>query len=327
MRYIVAIISTILTLSWCPMSSFNTLPIFVALVEAGSFSKAGEQLNTSKSAVSKRISQLESDLGVRLFNRTTRSLTLTEAGEEYYDYASQAISLAKEAEYAVSRLQAKPKGKLKISVPMTFGRLYVSNLIPTFLALYPDIQIEMVMDDKRQDFIKQGFDIGIRIGQLEDSSLVAKKIALCRSVICASEAYLAKHGTPQKPHDLNDHNCLYYSYFRAGQDWLFHKKADKKENAFIKVTPKGNYRVNNSDALHDAAIAGLGIVNMPTFIVGPDLVRNKLTQILTHYPQPIHGIYAIFPERKHLAAKVRVFIDFLQQEIGGDTPIWDQGLS
>jgi len=309
------------------MSNFNTLPIFVALVEAGSFSKAGEQLNTSKSAVSKRISQLESDLGVRLFNRTTRSLTLTEAGEEYYDYASQAISLAKEAEYAVSRLQAKPKGKLKISVPMTFGRLYISHLIPKFLALYPDIQIEMIMDDKRQDFIKQGFDIGIRIGLLEDSSLVAKKIALCRSVICASNAYLSNSGIPQTPSDLSQHNCLYYSYFRAGQDWLFHKKPDKKESDFIKVTPKGNYRVNNSEALHDAALAGLGIANMPTFIVGPDLANKKLTQVLTNYPQPIHGIYAIFPERRHLAAKVKVFIEFLQQEIGGDTPIWDQGLS
>lgn len=311
------------------MSTFNSLPIFVALVEAGSFSKAGEQLNSSKSAVSKRISQLEDELGVRLFNRTTRSLTLTQAGEEYYDYASRALALAKEAEYAVSRLQEKPKGKLKISVPMTFGRLYIARLIPSFMSLYPDIQIEMIMDDKRQDFIKQGFDIGIRIGQLEDSSLVAKKIANCRSFICASTAYLEQHGRPEKPDDLRHHNCLYYSYFRAGQDWLFHKPGDKKTDhnaALIKVPAKGNYRVNNSDALHYAALEGLGIVNMPTFIVGPDILANKLEAILTDYPQPIHGIYAIFPERKHLAAKVRVFIDFLQAKIGSDIPIWDQGL-
>jgi DNA-binding transcriptional LysR family regulator len=311
------------------MSTFNSLPIFVALVEAGSFSKAGEQLNSSKSAVSKRISQLEDELGVRLFNRTTRSLTLTQAGEEYYDYASRALALAKEAEYAVSRLQEKPKGKLKISVPMTFGRLYIARLIPSFMSLYPDIQIEMIMDDKRQDFIKQGFDIGIRIGQLEDSSLVAKKIANCRSFICASTTYLEQHGRPEKPDDLRHHNCLYYSYFRAGQDWLFHKPGDKKTDhnaALIKVPAKGNYRVNNSDALHYAALEGLGIVNMPTFIVGPDILANKLEAILTDYPQPIHGIYAIFPERKHLAAKVRVFIDFLQAKIGSDIPIWDQGL-
>jgi len=316
------------------MSTFNSLPIFVALVEAGSFSKAGEQLNSSKSAVSKRISQLEDELGVRLFNRTTRSLTLTEAGEEYYDYASQALALAKEAEYAVSRLQKKPKGKLKISVPMTFGRLYIARLIPTFMALYPDIQIEMIMDDKRQDFIKQGFDIGIRIGQLEDSSLIAKKIATCRSLICASSTYLELHGRPQKPDDLRDHNCLYYSYFRAGQDWHFHSKKDKKNGELsvpntaplIKVPAKGNYRVNNSDALHYAALEGLGIVNMPTFIVGPDILANRLEPLLIDYPQPTHGIYAIFPERKHLTTKVRIFIDFLQAHIGADTPVWDQGL-
>ena len=316
------------------MTNFNSLPIFVALVESGSFSKAGEQLNTSKSAVSKRISQLEDELGVRLFNRTTRSLTLTEAGEAYYDYASQALALAKEAEYAVSRLQAKPKGKLKISVPMTFGRLYIAHLIPSFMALYPDIQIEMIMDDKRQDFIKQGFDIGIRIGQLEDSSLIAKKIATCRSVICASPTYLTQHATPLTPHELNEHNCLYYSYFRAGQDWLFHKKTNKKTLNFltsdtrgmIKIPAKGNYRVNNSDALHYAALAGLGVVNMPTFIVGEDIKQKNLTVILQDYPQPIHGIYAIFPERKHLSAKVRLFIDFLEEYIGSETPVWDQGL-
>lgn len=317
------------------MLAFNTLPIFVTLVEAGSFSKAGEQLNCSKSAVSKRISQLEDELGVRLFNRTTRSLTLTQAGEEYYDYASQAFSLAKEAEYAVSRLQAKPKGKLKISVPMTFGRLHVAPLIPRFMDKYPDIQIEMIMDDKRQDFIKQGFDIGIRIGELEDSSLIATKLADCYSYICASPSYLKKHGRPLKPDDLMTHNCLYYSYFRAGQDWRFHKKTDKQikpnshynSSAFIKVPAKGNYRVNNSDALHYAALEGLGIVNMPSFIVGQDIKEQTLEVILSDYPQPLHGIYAIFPERKHLAKKVRVFIDFLQAHIGADIPVWDQGIN
>lgn len=309
------------------MTHFNSLPIFVALVEAGSFSKAGEQLNSSKSAVSKRISQLEDELGVRLFNRTTRSLTLTEAGEEYYDYASQALALAKEAEYAVSRLQAKPKGKLKISVPMTFGRLYIACLIPSFLSRYPDIQIEMIMDDKRQDFIKQGFDIGIRIGDLEDSSLIAKKIAVCRSVICASSHYLEQNGSPEKPDDLRDHNCLFYSYFRAGQDWHFYKHKDTKNQQLIKVPAKGNYRVNNSDALYEAAIVGLGVVNMPTFIVGPDIRTKKLEQVLIDYPLPVHGIYAIFPERKHLPTKVRVFIDFLQEQIGTEVPIWDEELT
>ena len=312
------------------MTSFNALPIFVALVETGSFSKAGEYLNSSKSAVSKRITQLENELGVQLLNRTTRSLTLTEAGEAYYDYASQAFALAQEAANAVSLMQAKPKGKLKLSVPMTFGRLYIAPLIPAFMAQYPDIQIEMIMDDKRQDFIKQGFDIGIRIGQLEDSSLVAKKLADCQSYLCAAPAYLDKQGTPKKPEDLTRHNGLYYSYFRAGQDWQFLKKSVRcrnyQDSDFIRVAAKGNYRVNNSDALYEAALAGLGIVNMPTFIVGPAIRETQLIPLLTDYPQPLHGIYAIFPERKHLTAKVRVFIDFLQEKIGKETPVWEQGL-
>jgi len=300
------------------MVNFSAIPVFVAVVECGSFSLAGERLGTSKSAVSKRISQLEKNLGVRLLHRTTRRLKLTEAGEHYYDYARKAFATACEGEDAITQLQGQPQGVLSISTPMAFGRLHIAPLISGFLTENPNIRMNMTMDDKMVDLVEGGFDVAIRIGNLPDSSLIARRLAPCRSVLCASPDYIVKFGTPETPADLRQHNCLFYSYFLGGTEWIFEGPAGQ-----VKVQPQGNYQVNNSEALREALLDGLGICQVPTFIVGADLSSGLLVPLLEEYPLPMHSIYAVFPERKYLPAKVRVFLDFVKEHLGEEKPYWD----
>lgn len=202
-------------------SQFSDLPIFVSVVECGSFSSAAKQLHLTKSAVSKRINHLEDKLGSRLLNRTTRKLSLTEAGERYYEYAAQALNLARQGVDAVTELQGEPRGRLKITAPMTFGVLHVAPLISEFLSRYPKVEVDLQLEDQMVDLVAGRFDLGIRIGHLPDSNLIAKRLAPCRTVLCASPDYVSRMGSPSKPDDLAQHNCLRYSYFRGGNEWLF----------------------------------------------------------------------------------------------------------
>ncbi|AVT48048.1 LysR family transcriptional regulator [Shewanella baltica] len=290
------------------MEHFSALPIFVTVVECGSFSLASQKLGLSKSAVSKRITLLEQSLGIQLLHRTTRSLSLTEAGARYFDYVRPAVKLAADGLDAISELQQAPQGSLRIAVPMVFGRLHIGPLIPEFLRRYPKIQLQMQMDDKTTDLIAGGFDLAIRIGELPDSSLIARKIAPCLSVICASPEYLARHAAPQTPQQLSQHNCLFYSYFRDGVEWTFLSPQDP-----TRIQPNGNYQVNNSDAIHQATLDGLGIANLPRFMVDSDLQAGRLQALLADHPLPEHGIYAVYPQRKHLPTKVSVLIEFLME--------------
>lgn len=300
------------------INQFADLPVFVTVVDCGSFSQAAKQLNLTKSAVSKRISHLEDGLGIRLLNRTTRKLSLTEAGQRYYDYASQALSLAKRGVDAVSELHGSPQGRLKITAPMTFGVLHVAPLISEFLSRYPEVEIDLQLEDKMVDLVEGGFDLGIRIGHLPDSNLIAKRLAPCRTVLCASPSYVEKMGAPQKPADLADHNCLRYSYFRGGNEWLFlHQEQE------FKVLPRGNFIVNNSEAIRRALITGIGVAQMPTFIIGKELRSGTLVNLMPEYRLPEHFLYAVYPQRKHMPLKVRMFIDFLSEKLGSDTPYWD----
>ncbi|EGT3626701.1 LysR family transcriptional regulator [Morganella morganii] len=292
------------------MEHFSALPIFVTVVECGSFSLAGQKLGLSKSAVSKRITLLEQSLGIQLLHRTTRSLSLTEAGARYFDYVRPAVKLAEEGLDAISELQQAPQGNLRIAVPMVFGRLHIAPLIPEFLRRYPKIQLQMQMDDKTTDLIAGGFDLAIRIGDLPDSSLIARKIAPCLSVICASPEYLARHAAPHTPQQLSQHNCLFYSYFRDGVEWTF-----LSPQGTTRIRPNGNYQVNNSDAIHQATLDGLGIANLPRFMVDADLQAGRLQALLADHPLPEHGIYAVYPQRKYLPTKVSVLIEFLMEKL------------
>ena len=300
------------------MDTFSAIPVFIAVVENGSFSKAADKLGTSKSAVSKRISQLENTLGVKLLHRTTRRLSLTEAGEHYFHHVHKAMTAATEGVDAVTQLQGKPKGTLKISTPMSFGRLHLAPLVTDFLTHYPDITLNMTMDDKKVDLVEQGFDVAIRAGEMKDSTLIARSLASCRSVICASPEYLRKHGTPTTPDALMNHNCIRFSYDYNGNEWVFHR--DGKQQ---KIKVDGNYQVNNSEALQAAALDGLGIAKIPTFVIGKDIMNGRLVPLFESYPLPIQTFYAVFPERRHLPAKVRVFLDFIIEKLESDQPYWE----
>ena len=299
-------------------SGYAALPAFVAVVEHGNFSAAAQKLNITKSAVSKRIVGLEDTLGVKLFTRTTRTMQLTEAGERLADYARNAIDLASEGFAAISDLQESPKGTLKISAPMTFSRLHLVPFLSEFFTRFPEIDVTLNMNDDLISLAEGGFDIGIRIGKLQDSSLIAKRMVDCPSVLCASPRYLEKIGVPEDPQALETHNCLYYSLFQAGVEWTF-----TKHRQTYKVRPRGNFVVNNSDAIAQALLDGIGIAQMPTFIVAPYLQSGELVPILNSYALPKHAVYAMYPERKHLPQKVRVFIEFLTEKWGENTAYWD----
>jgi len=300
------------------MEGFGAIPVFVAVVEQGGFSPAARMLGISKSAVSKRINLLEHNLGIKLLHRTTRKLSLTEAGEHFFEHAVIANNAAKDAQDAVAQLQGEPQGRLRINTPMSFGRLHVSPLIPVFLKRYPKITIDMIMDDKVVDMVGGGFDIAIRSGKLPDSNLIARKLAPLKSVLCASPAYIENNGYPETLDDLKQHNCLLFSYSRDLKEWRFTRNGISES-----IEVSGNYQVNNSEALRDAMLQGLGIGRLPTFVAGPDIKSGKLVPLFESYEMLQQSIYAVFLERQFMPAKVRAFLDFSIDYFGGEQPYWD----
>lgn len=300
------------------MEGFGAIPVFVAVVENGGFSAAARTLGISKSAVSKRINQLEANLGVRLLHRTTRKLSLTEAGERYFEHAAQALTAAGQAEDAVTELQGEPQGNLKISSPMSFGRLHVAPLIPKLLQRYPKLQIDLVMDDRKVDLVAGGFDVAIRAGNLPASTLIARKLAPVRQVLCASPDYIDRYDRPGTPAELSGHNCVLYSYSSDAGEWTLIGESGPET-----VTVSGSYQVNNSEALLEALREGIGIGRLPTFVAGPDLKTGRLVKLFESYRLPDFTLYAVFPERQYLPAKVRAFLDFAIEYFGGDKPYWD----
>jgi DNA-binding transcriptional LysR family regulator len=300
------------------MESFAAIPIFVTVVETGGFSPAAKQLGISKSAVSKRVTQLEEQLGAKLLHRTTRKLSLTEAGEHYFQHARMAHQAAKDAKDAVDQLQGEPQGRLRINAPMSFGRLHLAPLIPEFLKRYPKINIDLVMEDKVSDLIGDGFDIAIRGGNLSSSSLVARKLAPLKNILCVSPEYIKHHGKPTQLEELHEHNCLIFTHSHDVKEWIFIKAG---QTYAIEVT--GNYQVNNSEALKEAILQGVGIGRLPTFVAGQELKKGKLIALFEDYRMPDKSINAVFPERQYMPTKVRAFIDFAIEYFGGDTPYWD----
>ncbi|WP_428035288.1 LysR family transcriptional regulator [Amphritea sp.] len=303
------------------MDTMGAIPVFVAVVQYGGFSPAARFLGISKSAVSKRISQLEQQLGVKLLHRTTRKLSLTEAGEHYFEHALKANLAARDAEDAVAQLQGEPQGRLRINTPMSFGRLHMAPMIPKFLKKYPRIRIDLVMDDKRLDLVSGGFDLAIRGGALPDSTLVARRLATLNSVLCASPDYLERHGYPQQLDDLLQHNCLSFSYSNDVKEWSF-----TQGNQRHSVVVSGNYQVNNSEALLEAVRQGLGIARLPTFVAGPDIRTGRLKVLFPEYKMPELAINAVLIERQYMPAKVRAFLDFAIEYFGSETPYWEQGI-
>jgi DNA-binding transcriptional LysR family regulator len=300
------------------MDSFNAIPIFVAVAKHGSFTLAARELGLSKSAISKRITQLEAELAAQLIYRSTRKLSLTEAGERYYQHALSATISAQNAEDAVSELLGDPQGLLKVHVAMSFGLLHVAPLIPVFLKRYPKINIELIMDDNVIDIVAQGFDLSIRAGELPDSTLIARRLAPLKSVVCISPEYVSQTAL-KAPSDLAQENCLLYSYSSNAARWEFTLNGKKEQ-----VNVKGNYRVNSSEALKKSILQGCGIGRLPTFVAGEYIRSGKLIHVFSEYSMAEKKIYAVYPERNYVPAKVRVFLDFCLEYFGKDRPYWDK---
>jgi len=300
------------------VTAISDLEIFARVARTGNMSAAGREMGLSPAVVSKRVSQLEERLGARLFQRTTRHLTLTETGAGYFKRVVDILSLCEEAEDFVSRRNTKPRGLLKITMPTTFSRLHIAPYLGAFLSRYPDIELDVQATDNFIDIIREGFDLAIRIGELEDSSLVARKIAPDNRVICAAPAYLAKNGTPTTLADLDLHNCL-----SAGAQDVWRLEGPEGERH---VRTNGNLRSNSGEIIREALRAGLGLGLRSIWDLGPELKTGELKVVLPQYRGSSNvAIYAVYPCREFMPAKVNVFIEFLA-EIYGQEPYWDKGL-
>ncbi len=300
------------------MDKLEAMNAFAKVVALGSYAEAARALGLTRSAVSKAVMELEHHLGARLLDRTTRRVGPTEAGLAYYERCLDVLSRIEETEMQISRLHHEPKGLLRINAPMSFGALYLGSAIADFMVAYPDLRIELTLTDRFIDPIEEGVDVTIRIAALNDSSLIARKLAAARIVIAASPEYLKQHGTPATPADLLHHRCLVYGHTSTLAKWQVQSGGE------IVTTPvHSSVCSNNGDVLRAAALAGHGLINLPTFLIGPDLAEGRLRLVMAEYAPPPLGIYALYAPNRYLAVKTRVFIDFLAQRFGG-VPEWDR---
>lgn len=299
------------------MDKLEAMEAFTRVVSLGSYAEAGRALGLTRSAVSKAVMELEQVLGVRLLDRTTRRVSPTEAGRAYYDSCINMLAAIAETEMQISRLHDEPKGVLKINAPVSFGALYLGAAIADFMTAYPDLKVELSLNDRFVDPIDEGFDITIRIAVLADSSLIARKLAPARRVLVASPGYLARHGPPLEPDDLARHRCLNYGHTTTLQRWQLQRDGDT-----ITVPIASVLCSNNGDVLRAAALADQGITKLPTFLVGPDIAAGRLQVVLASTPPVGLGIYALYAPNRYLAAKTRLLIDFLVKRFGDESE-WD----
>lgn len=299
------------------MDKLDAMNAFAKVVATGSYAEAARRLGLTRSAVSKAVMELEQLLGARLLDRTTRRVTPTEAGLAYYERCVAILADVEETEMQVSRLHDEPRGVLKINAPMSFGILYLGDAVAEFMRRYPELRIELVLNDRFIDPLEEGVDVTVRIGALADSSLIARRLAPARRALVASPDYLARNGAPGSLDDLANHRCLAYGHLAPTHKWQF---VDGAETVTVQYTAA--LCSNNGEVLRAAALAGNGIANLPTFIVGPDIAAGLLSLLLPHYPPTELGIYALYAPNRYLAAKTRVFIDFLATRFG-DNPGWD----
>jgi DNA-binding transcriptional LysR family regulator len=305
------------------MDRLGEMTVFVRVVELRSFSAAAARLGMSKSAVSRRVTELEQRLGARLINRTTRKISLTEVGQAFHARCLQILADIEEAEGAASALGANPRGLLRVTGPVSFGTLHLAPAIPAFLARYPEIELELDLSDRFVDLVEDGYDVAVRIGRLRDSSLVARRLCAARRLTVASPDYLARRGTPQRPDDLAGHDCLLYTNAPLAEQWAYATAPDAAETRPVRV--HGPLRSNNGDLLRDAAVAGRGIAVLPSFIVWREVEQGRLVPLLGSFETLPTVVHAAYPASRHLSSKVRVFVDFLAERFGAE-PYWERAL-
>lgn len=300
------------------MDRFENMSVFIRVVEAGNISAAADKLGVAKSAVSRRLKELESHLGVELFHRTTRKMNLTDTGRAFYHQAVRILDDVLEAEIATSQAHGTLKGSLKIALPMSFGNMHMNAVISDFLKQHPQIEFDLDFNDREVDLIQEGFDLAIRIGDLPDSSLIARKFASIKTVICASPKYIEEMGEPETVDGLIHHRSLVYSLLRDGDYW----NLVDNNGELVKAKVKPYLKASTGEFLRDMAVEGQGIIMIPTFIAYQEIENGKLKTLSADYKTRELNAYAIYPQTRHLSMRVRAFVDFLVDRFSG-TPYWD----
>lgn len=298
------------------MEKLEAMNVLVKVVASGSFAEAARKLGVTRSAISKAITQLEDDLGVRLLDRTTRRVTPTEVGLAYYERCLAILAQIAETEAQVSRLHDEPKGVLKVNAPMSFGTLFLGTAVADFMQRYGDLKVELTLTDRMIDPLEEGVDVTVRIGAMVDSSLIARRICSLRVLLVASADYLARHGAPDAPSSLASHKCLHYGHSTTVPRWQLSSGGE-----IISVPVAACLSSNNGDTLRDAALKGIGIARLPSFLIGRDVAAGRLVEVLPEHPPQDITIHALYAPNRFLAAKTRVFIDFLVERFG--KPGWD----
>ncbi|NEI72412.1 LysR family transcriptional regulator [Rhizobium lusitanum] len=294
------------------MDHFTALRVFRHVAELSSFAEAGRKMGLSPPAVSKNVAELETYLGVRLINRTTRRMALTEEGKMYLEHVTRGLDALTEAEAALSPAKSSPVGTLRVSAPMTVALVRLSERVPEFLARYPDLSLELHLDDRRVDIIREGFDLAIRgYSHLEDSSLIARKLGMMSHVLCAAPSYFEIHGKPHAPSDLNMLHHVRFPYGGNADVWEF-----TRDGQIERIAVRARYSVSSSLAVRDALRAGMGISLIPLPYVAKDLQQGRLEAALEDWGTTEITHYAVYPSRQHLAPKIRAFLDFLVFQFG-----------
>jgi DNA-binding transcriptional LysR family regulator len=298
------------------MDMFNALTAFVEVVNEGAFARAARKLGVATSSVTRQVDSLEDHLAALLINRSTRRLTLTDIGIEYYDSAVQIIQDLSEANSNVIANSGKPRGTLRINLPVAFGELHIAPRLPEFLRRYPDIEIDVTLTDEIVNLTEDRADVAVRLGQIETTSLIARRICSNERVLCATPEYLKERDTPREPSDLMSHNCLTFNYSRSNRFWSFYRDGRTE-----KMRVGGNLRANNSMALREAVLKNVGVALLPIWLVYPDISSGQMVRLLESWsvapglPGDVHAVY--LPSRRG-SAKVRAFIEFLIAEFNGD---------
>ena len=303
------------------MDRFQSIQAFTKVVEAGSFVRGAEKLGISTTSVSRLVAELEEHLGTRLLQRTTRRLHLTDSGRRFIERATQLLSDLGEAEAEVGSTTTTPRGRLRISVPLTFGIGQLAERFPRYQKKYPEVELEVHASDRRIDVIEEGFDLAVRLASEFPPAYVARPLTVIQLVVCAAPAYLKRRGTPRTPQDLAEHNCLTLPSGGFEDRWPLVGK-----DGAVTVHVRGDFRADSGDLLRCAALAAQGIVLLPTFIVGDDLLRGDLVPLLPAWKAPRGEAKIVYPTRRFLSAKVRTFTEFLQQEFAGEPP-WDRWMT
>lgn len=288
------------------MFNWEGVSEFVAVAEAESFTKAAKRLGISTAQVSRQVSALETRMATKLFHRTTRKVSVTEVGRIYYQHCRQVLDGLEEAERAITNLQSTPRGLLKITAPVTYGERTLAPLVNDFIAKYPELEVKVSLTNQKVDLIDEGYDLAIRLGQLEDSSMMAKRLGSRTQYVCASPDYVSTFGIPHSLSELEQHNCLLGTL----DYWRFQENGKTRN-----VRVKGNLSCNSGHALVDAAIKGIGIIQLPDYYVLPYLEDGQLIPLLEQNRQPDEGIWALYPHNRHLSPKVRMLLDYLSEAL------------